>query len=90
MLKNRKCILGNAEALPFPDQSFDVVMSITAIHNVKDTEKALQEMKRVCKGKVIISLLKKSSKYDVIKEQIEKYFKVTALEEEKDTIFISQ
>ncbi len=90
MLKHPSCVLGNAEHLPFPDHSFDVVMSITAIHNFKDIEKALKEMKRVSKNKVIISVLKRSPKFFYIKSLIQKYFKVIYLEEEKDIIFISK
>jgi len=90
MLKHPSCVLGNAEHLPFPDNSFDVVMSITAIHNFKNIEKALKEMKRVAKNKVIISVLKRSPKFSYIKSLIQKYFKVILLEEEKDIIFISK
>ena len=90
MLKHPSCVLGNAEDLPFPDHSFDVVMSITAIHTFEDSEKALREMKRVAKNKVIISVLKRSPKSFYIKSLIKKYFKVIFLEEEKDIIFISK
>ena len=90
MLKHPNCVLGEAEHLPFPDHSFDVVMSITAIHNFKDTEKAIQEMKRVSKGKIIISVLKRSQKFKEIQQGIQKYFKVKIIEEEKDIIFITQ
>ena len=90
MLKHPSCVLGNAEHLPFPDNSFDVVMSITAIHNFKNIEKALKEMKRVANNKVIISVLKRSPKFSYIKSLIQKYFKVILLEEEKDIIFISK
>lgn len=43
--------VGNANALPYPDQSFDVVFSINTIHNLdfNDCQKALQEIDRVAK-----------------------------------------
>ena len=48
--------LGDATDIPFPDNRFDVVTIAFGIRNIKDTKKALQEMKRVCKpgGSVII------------------------------------
>lgn len=43
---------GNATQLPFPDRSFDFVVSITTLHNlyVYDLRKALQEIERVGRG----------------------------------------
>jgi SAM-dependent methyltransferase len=38
---------GHAEALPFPDASFDRVVSVVAFHHMKDQEQALTEMRRV-------------------------------------------
>lgn len=45
-----------ASALPFPDKSFDVVVSANAFHYFSDPTTALAEMRRVLKsdGKVII------------------------------------
>jgi len=42
--------LGSAEALPFADESFDVVMSRYAIHHFADPQAVLNEMSRVCKS----------------------------------------
>ena len=41
--------LGNATRLPFQDQSFDLVIAINTIHNLKgeDLKKSLREMERV-------------------------------------------
>lgn len=43
--------VGNATALPFPDNYFDFVFSITTLHNLHnyDLDKALREMQRVAK-----------------------------------------
>ena len=43
--------LGNANALPYPDDYFDLVFSITTLHNLPcyDLEKALREVERVGK-----------------------------------------
>ena len=44
--------LGNARRLPFPDHSFDAVVSINAIHNLDRDEclEALREIERVTRG----------------------------------------
>ena len=43
--------VGNAKALPYPDRSFDFVVSINTLHNLYnyDLHKALQEIQRVGK-----------------------------------------
>ena len=48
-----KLIIGSADKLPFPDDTFDAVVSINTIHNL-DREKckqAINEMQRVSKNK---------------------------------------
>ncbi len=44
--------LGNATQLPFPDKSFDLVVSINTLHNLRlpDLDKALREIERVGRG----------------------------------------
>ncbi|MCE9613646.1 MAG: class I SAM-dependent methyltransferase [Lentisphaerae bacterium] len=44
--------LGSATALPFPDKSFDLVISINALHNLfcYDLVKAVKEIERVGRG----------------------------------------
>jgi hypothetical protein len=43
-----------AEALPFPDQSFDASMASVTVHQWQDLEKGLAEMRRVTLGPVVI------------------------------------
>lgn len=82
-------ILGAAEALPFKDNSFDYVISVTSIHNFSDIAQSINEIKRVGKKNFVFSVLKKSRKFDVIKQAIENNFSLRGeIEEEKDTIYL--
>lgn len=50
--------VGDARKLPFPDDSFDVVISINTLHNLdrEDCGQALREIERVSKGKAYITV----------------------------------
>lgn len=50
--------IGNAKKLPFPDHSYDLVISINTIHNLnlKDCKKALKEIQRVSRGNAFITV----------------------------------
>lgn len=86
--KNKNKILGNAESLPFKNNIFDVVISITSLHNFKNIEKGLKEIKRVGKNNFVFAVLKKSKKINQIKRLIKKNFKIRGIiEEDKDIIF---
>ncbi len=54
-------IRAKAEKLPFPDKTFDVVISLTSLHHAQP-EKAVREMLRIAKKNAvfIISILKSS------------------------------
>ena len=87
---NKKIIIGKAENLPFENNSFDIVISVTAIHNFNDIEKGLKEIKRVGKNKFALSVLKKSKSFELIKKLIYEIFKIKKeIKEEKDIVFIS-
>jgi ubiquinone/menaquinone biosynthesis C-methylase UbiE len=53
-----KVEVGNAEALSFPDATFDFVTSAGVLHHTPDTEKAVSEVYRVLKpgGRAVIAL----------------------------------
>lgn len=81
--------LAPAEKIPFPDSSFDIVTSITAIQNFNNIEKGLKEIKRVGKGKFVLSFLKKSDKRKKIESIIISLFKpASKIEEDNDIIFL--
>jgi ubiquinone/menaquinone biosynthesis C-methylase UbiE len=46
--------LGDACALPFPNSSFDRVLSLLVLHFIPDTQKALSELRRIaCSGATV-------------------------------------
>ncbi len=82
-------VKGRAEKLPFGCM-FDIVISVTAIHNFRNPEKGILEMKRVLKrnGTAAITVLKKSAKHHNICALIRKHFIVKKeVDEGKDTIY---
>ncbi len=80
-------VCGVAEALPFKEKKFDVVISLTAIHNFKEFNLALKEIKQASKTIFIASILKKSASKSKIITSISKLFEITKkIDEEKDII----
>ncbi|MCF7798301.1 methyltransferase domain-containing protein [Candidatus Woesearchaeota archaeon] len=87
---NQKILLGSAEALPFDDHSFDVVISITAIQNFDNVRKGLAEMLRVGKERFVLTALKASPKIEQIEKVIDEIFanfNIESIEQDKDIIF---
>ncbi|QQG38625.1 MAG: class I SAM-dependent methyltransferase [Candidatus Woesearchaeota archaeon] len=82
---NFKTFLGRAEELPFENKSFDIVVCLSAIQNFEDMEKAVKEIERVARRVVVISIIKKSVKADILRNLLEDY---EEFKEEKDFIFI--
>ena len=84
-------ILGRGELLPFPDKSFDTVTCFTALHNFDDYQQGLEEMTRVAKQKIIVTLLKKSKKRKEIKTRIKQFLVVKEIiDDETDDIFVCE
>ncbi|MEB3851787.1 MAG: methyltransferase domain-containing protein [Desulfurococcales archaeon] len=50
---------GNVEHLPFPDSAFDYVYSFTVLDLVDHPIRAAAELKRVARGPVVVSLLRR-------------------------------
>ncbi len=50
------CMFGDATALPFPDQAFDLVLAIEVLEHVPGPESALAELARVCSGTLVASV----------------------------------
>ncbi len=84
--------VGDAEHIPFPDKSFDSIISITALHHVKDAGKAAAEIRRVAKEDAVFAftILKKAKNADELREKLKKEFGLEEIEEEKDYILFSR
>lgn len=52
--KNIFYIQGSLTSLPFDDKSFDTVICTHALEHIKDVDKAISELRRVCRKKLII------------------------------------
>ncbi len=85
--ENSELFQGRAEHLPFKDGIFDVIICVTAIHNFENPRKALEEMKRVGKGKGAITILKKAKKAKELRTLVQDFFNIDkVVEEDKDSI----
>ena len=63
-----RALVGNAERLPFPDNTFDVVVSMGVLHHSPDTERAISEVHRVLRprGETLIMLYHRWSWYNLL------------------------
>ena len=85
--KGRLKVNGRAEELPFRSSSFDIVISLTAIHNFSGVEAALFEIARVS-NKAVISVLKRAGKFSLIYDMLQRIFEVDMqIDEGLDVIF---
>ena len=58
---SERYVTGRAEALPFPDRSFDYTVSVTALCFVSDEERAVRELIRVTRRRFALGLLNRHS-----------------------------
>src|SRR3989338_3843018 len=72
-------ILAKAENIPFKDNAFDKVISVTSIHNFDDFEKGILEIKRVGKRDFAFSILKKAKNFEPIQSEIKNNFSIEKL-----------
>ncbi|PJA22415.1 hypothetical protein COX58_02295 [archaeon CG_4_10_14_0_2_um_filter_Archaea_38_6] len=87
--KGLRLVQASVEALPFKDEVFDTVFSLTVLQDLENAEKTIKEFRRVLKsnGNLIVSVLNKN-KAGKIRAVLEKYF--PEIQEEiigKDVLF---
>ena len=80
------------ENIPFSDNEFDIVISLTAIHNFTRPDKAIEEMKRVSKkGSLIAITCLKSRSLEFIEKSVRSNLKVIKeMDETFDKIWICE
>lgn len=89
--KKKKFILAKAEEIPFEDNFFDFVISVTSFQNFENIREAIKEIKRVGKKKFLFTVLRKSPKIEFIEKLIIINFKVKKIiMEKKDIIFVCE
>jgi len=83
-------ICANAENLPFSSNTFDIIISVTAIQNFNNIEISIKEIKRISKenSQIIITCLKKSKRIEEVRKTISNYFIFDEISQEKDIIFL--
>lgn len=57
----RRCLQADAQALPFPDKTFDLAMMVTTLEFVANPLRALEEAMRVSRKGVILGVLNRLS-----------------------------
>jgi ubiquinone/menaquinone biosynthesis C-methylase UbiE len=81
-------IHGIAEEIPVKNNACTIVVSVTAMHNFKDIIKGLDELSRVAKKRVVISILKKAENREkIIKLIKEKFVVLNTVEDDFDVFF---
>ncbi|MDD5254145.1 MAG: class I SAM-dependent methyltransferase [Candidatus Nanoarchaeia archaeon] len=81
--------LGTAENIPFRDNYFDNVLCVTVLQNVKDLNKAISEIKRVCNKNFVFSILKRAPSFHIVIKKLRAEFEFTKeIETDKDLILI--
>ena len=80
-------VLCDARYLPFKDQVFDNCTCFTVLQDIYGKQRVVDELARVTKGKIIITILKKLKTREGV-EKLFKGFKVEYREQEKDHCFL--
>lgn len=88
---NLRVIQADISILPFKDETFDLVFSLTALQDVNDIESAVSEIKRILKpkGRIVLSVLRKK-KINEIEKELKKNFKKMKIKENfNDLVFFT-
>jgi ubiquinone/menaquinone biosynthesis C-methylase UbiE len=69
-------IQGMAEALPIKSKVCNIAISITVVHNFNDILRGITELWRITKDRAIVSVLKKTKRFDEIVRIISTKFEI--------------
>ncbi len=78
----------DARFLPFKDKSFDNITCFTVLQDIIEKKRVINELKRVCKDKIIITILKKLKQVDDVKKLFNGLRLIDFREQEKDYCFL--
>jgi ubiquinone/menaquinone biosynthesis C-methylase UbiE len=81
-----------AESIPYPEASFDIIISLTAMQNFADPEQGVREMIRVAKPEALflVSFLKKSQKKELLDRLLRQHLRIEeSWEQSKDLMYIA-
>lgn len=92
---NKDIIQGVAEDLPFTDKSFDNVLFMSTLQHCEDPEKAIHEIKRVCRGRLFSTvycskpndLILHEFNLDTVRYLYEKYFDIKKIEYKDNVVY---
>lgn len=84
-------VCARAEALPFKDNTFNSVVSLTALHHT-EIDKAVKEIERVSKPKAVFAftILKKAKNFKKIVSKLKSKFNLKEIDQEKDLILVTR
>jgi len=83
-LKNVRIMKADGENLPFPDKSFDVVVSSEAIEHMLKPKKALKEFCRICKKTILITTPNVFNKKSILVRFVKLFHKTKESEQIQD------
>ena len=82
-------VLAKAEEIPFKENSFDTIVSLTALHHC-DIDKVISEIKRLKPKYLALTILKKSKNSKDFTKKLMNNFNLEKIEEEKDLILVGK
>lgn len=86
-----RVVVARGEDLPVATASFDVVLSLTALHNYTDPAQGVRELARVASELALIGVLKKAACHDEVLAAIQECFVVQeVLGDQHDTLVIAR
>ena len=82
------CVPG--EDLPLATDSYELTLSLTALHNYDDPLAGVQQLARVTQHTALIGVLKKASNHDDILRHIKEHFLIRhEISDQHDTLFVA-
>lgn len=84
-------LVAGAESIPFTDNRFDYVISVSSIHNFSDPMKGLSEIRRVGKSNYVFSVLKSANSFSILSGMIKELFSVEmVVRDAQDVVFLAK